>query len=130
MTIEDSYQGASDPSGLEEQTLIRLLGLAGPTDAPELMRRLRADVQTVAAGMKAGLARADRAAMRKHSHVLLAIAGTIGAPRIQALATQLNQCAKDAACVDAQPQAVELMHRLDGLIHRLQSMTVELGLER
>lgn len=116
------------PQGFDEEALSRLLALAGPCDAPELMRRLIADVQGVAVGMTAGLAAHDRHAMRKHSHVLLAIAGTIGAQQIYDLAKLLNQCAKDDDCIAAEPHAIDLMLRLEVLVARLQSMSGAMGL--
>ena len=129
MILNSAHQGPDDPSGLDEHTLRRLLALAGPSDAAELMRRLIADVRGVAEGMMTGLMSEDRAAMRKHSHVLLAIAGTIGAPRIHGLAAHLNNCAKDIDCTHARPQTMELMQRLDGLIARLHVLAAELGPE-
>lgn len=126
MTLDDHH---ADSSGLDETTLLRLLDLAGPSDAPELMRRLIADVRGVAEGMMTGLETEDRAAMRKHSHVLLAIAGTIGAERIHALAALLNDCAKDTDCTHAKPHAIELMERLGALVRRLQAMAARLGIE-
>lgn len=117
-----------DVGAFDEQALARLLALAGPCDAPELMRRLIADVRDVATGMTAGLVNRDRVAMRKHSHVLLAIAGTIGAQHIYHLAQLLNQCAKDDECVAAEPYAVDLMDRLDRLVDRLQHLSAEQGM--
>ncbi len=129
LTEDEAPLGPDDRSGLDETTLRRLLALAGPSDGPELMRRLVADVRSVACGLKTGLMQNDRAAMRHHSHILLAIAGAIGAPRIHALAAHLNTCAKDTDCTEAKPEAIELLHRVDDLILRLRSMAAELGPE-
>lgn len=125
MTLDGAHQGHDDPFGLDDRTIRRLLALAGPSDAPELMRRLISDLR----GVTAGLMTQDCAALRKHSHVLLAIAGTIGAHRIHSLAAHLNRCAKDTDCTHAKPEAVDLMQLLDGLIARLHVMAAELGPE-
>lgn len=116
-----------DPA-LDEEALSRLVALAGPSEGPELLRRLIADVRGVFAGITKGFAAGDRDAMRHHSHVLLAIAGTIGAQHIYQLAQHLNQCARDDTCVEAAPQAVELMQRLPGLIERLQLLSDQMGI--
>lgn len=113
---------------LDEAELSRLLALAGPFDARELMRRLIADISGVKAGMTAGILAEDRAAMRRHSHVLLAIAGTIGAGRVYELAQILNFCARDENCTSARPYAAEILQRLDGLVQRLATISSELGM--
>jgi HPt (histidine-containing phosphotransfer) domain-containing protein len=113
---------------LDEVALSRLLALAGPTDAPELMRRLMADLRDVAAGLAAGLANRDQPALRKNSHVLLAVAGTIGAQPVYQVAQLLNQCAKTDDFAAAEPHAVGLLQLLDRLIERLRERAAEPGM--
>ncbi len=128
MTSDDTQMIRARQHTFDEAALLRLLGLAGPTDAPELMRRLRADLRVLLAGLTAGFAAEDRSELRRHSHDLLAIAGTIGARHLHHLAQVLNLCARDDACVLAAPDAADLLRRLKVLIDRLQDMAVELGL--
>lgn len=113
---------------LDEVELSRLLVLAGPGEAKELMRRLISDISGVKVGMAEGLETEDRLAVRRHSHVLLAIAGTIGAGRIYELARQVNLCAKDDNCTSARSYAADILEGLDGLVHRLRGMAAELGM--
>ena len=92
------------------------------------MRRLISDISGVKNGMTAVLATEDRAALRQQSHVLLGIAGTIGARRVYELAQLLNRCARDETCTAAHPYANELLQRLDGLVLRLRAMASEFGM--
>lgn len=129
MTADGTQILASDQQVLDDETLPHLLALAGPREAPELMRRLNADLHGVVAGLTAGVAALDRDAMRGHSHVLMAIAGTIGAAPVYHLAQQLNQCAKDETCTSAKALVQDLMRWLSGLIDCLQDLSAELGMD-
>lgn len=115
-------------SALDEAELSRLLAMAGPLDGKELMRRLIADISGVKAGMAESIMAGDRSAVRRHSHVLLAIAGTIGADRVYELARLINLCAKEEDCTVARPQATEILTGLDGLVQHLRAMAAELGM--
>lgn len=133
VTNKESDHSAAPPPdafrhGLDETTLLDLLALAGPADGPELMRRLIDDMGLVHTGMTAALAANDGAAMRWHSHVLLSIAGTIGAPRVYALAKRLNDCARSDTCLTADPAAVDLLADLGRLLSRLREMAGEMGM--
>lgn len=112
---------------LDEAALNRLLALAGPEDGPELMRRLIVDLDAVAVGLAASLATGDRGGLRHHSHVLLAISGSIGARRLCDLAQMINQSAKDDTMVAQRSQADEIMWRLDAVILRLRDMQADQG---
>ena len=128
MTAESTQTIPQGPQVLDEAALIRLLALAGPTDAFELMRRLRVDLHDVAVGLTAGLASHDTVAIRRHSHVLLAIAGTIGAQHIYLMAQTLNQSAREASNLVSKADAADLMRMLNTLIERLPVLAVEQGL--
>ena len=128
MTADRPQPIPADPA-LDELALRRLLDLAGP-EAPELMRRLLFDLRDVSTGLAAGFAGDDRLALRKHSHVLLAIAGTIGAEHIHQMALTLNQSCKSDTFDFAAPDAADLLQRLDTLQTRLHQMAADPGLER
>ena len=128
MTAESTQTAHQGPQVLDEAALIRLLALAGPTDAVELMRRLRVDLHDVAVGLTAGLASHDTVAIRRHSHVLLAIAGTIGAQHIYLMAQNVNQSAKEEGNLVSKTDAADLMQMLNTLMERLPVLAVEQGL--
>ncbi|HEX9859472.1 MAG TPA: hypothetical protein VGA75_14020, partial [Paracoccaceae bacterium] len=69
----------------------RLLTLAGPADRHELIRRLITDLQSVEHGLARGFAGPDWAELRARSHVLKALAGTLGAQALHSAAERLNR---------------------------------------
>jgi hypothetical protein len=77
----------------DEAALLRLLDLAGPAGAPALLDQIHADLQTVLSDVTTALSRGDRALLRSATHVLMALAGTVGAPRLHAAALAANLAA-------------------------------------
>ncbi len=80
-----------------------LLALAGPALAPRLCQQIVADLAATRAQLAPALAAGDRAQIRAASHVLISVAGTIGATGVHAAALALNEAAhgQDAARVAA-----------------------------
>lgn len=74
-----------------------ILALAGPETGPLILRQMAADLARVATDLAAALAAHDWAVLRGQSHVLISLAGTIGADRLHALAIDLNAAAHDRA---------------------------------
>ncbi|MEZ5796928.1 MAG: hypothetical protein R3D63_05210 [Paracoccaceae bacterium] len=82
--------GAPDLVTPDLATLDRLLALAGPAGARELMARLQEDLAAVAAALPVAAAAGDRLALRRHSHVLIAVAGSVGDLALSEAARALN----------------------------------------
>jgi two-component system, OmpR family, aerobic respiration control sensor histidine kinase ArcB len=78
---------------IDTAPLHRLLQLAGKRDAPTLIAALLTDLKTTQTGLDVAWNGPDFAALRTHSHVLIALAGTIGDTDLQALAQRLNETA-------------------------------------
>lgn len=72
-------------------SLQRLMALAGPALARDLIDQLSTDLAGVAAALLAAGARGDRAGLQAQSHILIALAGAAGARRLQAVAEHLHQ---------------------------------------
>ncbi len=70
--------------------LHRLAQIAGPEAAAELFDRLEEDLTRAKVGLALGAADGDLAAIRNHSHVLIALAGTVGATGLHEDAVALN----------------------------------------
>ena len=106
---------------LRGEQFARLLELAGPEDTPELLARLTEDLASVEAGLSAGLGVAPDTGVeapgfggglavvapvpspppatqviRSESHVLIALAGAVGAETLHSLARALNSAAHQA----------------------------------
>lgn len=73
--------------------LDRLLALAGNEGGQELLIRLRQDFAAVRRGLQAGLETRDFALLRARTHVLISLAGAIGAQCLQDRATEINTAA-------------------------------------
>jgi CheY-like chemotaxis protein/anti-sigma regulatory factor (Ser/Thr protein kinase)/HPt (histidine-containing phosphotransfer) domain-containing protein len=94
----------------------RLMEVAGVEAAPELLRRLIEDLRHVERQLHHALAAPDWAEIRAQTHVLIALAGAVGAVRLQHRAEAMNTDAhrRDAAAIAA--AAPVLMTLLDDLI--------------
>ncbi len=102
--------------GFDRATFDRLIEIAGPEAARELLDRLGDDLGSCARGLAAGLAGADPARVRAETHVLIALAGAVGAVRLQALAQALNTAAhrRDSAAFDRYGE--DALAQLDRLV--------------
>lgn len=80
-------------SAFDETRLTALLDLAGKDLSAELARRLVSDLSDVAQALTAQAKGLDRLVIRAQSHILIALAGTIGATGLTEAARQLNQMA-------------------------------------
>ena len=77
------------------RTLADLLAMAGPDIAPALLRQIAADLSDVRTALAPAITAQDWTAIRAQSHVLISLAGTIGATRLHAMARDLNTAAHD-----------------------------------
>jgi len=108
--------------------LLRLADIAGPTAAAELFARLQEDLATAQAGLTAAAAAHDLQGMRNHSHVVIALAGTVGAHTLHRDAVHLNSLANDpgADADTAFALASMLGAELSGLINDVQRAALSL----
>ncbi|MCV2882914.1 hybrid sensor histidine kinase/response regulator [Actibacterium sp. XHP0104] len=100
---------------LNDLHLDRLLALAGDANGPELLERLTQDFETVQTGIQDGLRRPDYALLRARTHVLISLAGAVGADNLQAMAESLNAAAhnKDSALAGViGPRAIACITRV------------------
>ena len=74
----------------DKGALRRLMGLAGPEAAAEILHHLRADLATACATLEAARTARDGAALHRTAHVLIALCGTVGASALCALAERLH----------------------------------------
>jgi hypothetical protein len=111
-----------DPSRMD-----RLIELAGPRDAAELLRRIRTDLLGAARQIEDGLLRGDHLAIRNATHVLIAVAGSVGALALEGQARALNA----AAHAQAPAKALDLLARptLDGIARLARCLASRKGAE-
>lgn len=109
----------------DRHVLRHLLGIAGPQGAAELLGRLKADLRAAQRELADGLLRGDMPVVRAKTHVLISLAGAIGARVAQKEAEQMNDAAhrRDAeALATLGPPALQ---RLEDLIAAVALETVE-----
>lgn len=109
--IEDAITRLSQPApeiavGLGEfdpSRLGHLLDLTGPDLAVELLARLTEDLVATQHTLETGAASADWTRLREGSHVLISLAGSVGALSLHAMSETLNAIAhrQDSAALHA-----------------------------
>lgn len=70
-----------------------LLTTIGPASIAELLGKLQADTDAVAEGLGRGRKALDLAEIRSQTHILISVAGAIGAKPLQLIAQRLNSAA-------------------------------------
>ena len=108
-----------DKSGpdLDRQRFDHLITIAGPVAARELLSRLETDLRQVERGLVAAFAGPNLAEIRGQTHVLIALAGAVGATPLQNLAETLNECAHQADVKRLSGLSAAALTKLDSLIH-------------
>jgi CheY-like chemotaxis protein/HPt (histidine-containing phosphotransfer) domain-containing protein len=94
----------------------RLIEVAGPEAAPELLNRLVEDLRHVERQLHHALAAPDWGEIRAQTHVLIALAGAVGAVRLQHRAEAMNAHAHRRDAVATAEAAPGLLALLDDLI--------------
>lgn len=126
--IEQTAAGLTEtapkgPVGLmdfDPSRLSHLMEITGPDLAVELLARLTEDLTATQDKLSDGAATPDWKALREGSHVLISLAGSVGALSLQAMAESLNALAhgQDRDAVDALMPA--LAAELASLIRLIQ----------
>lgn len=101
---------------LDDAVLARLLDLAGPVQGPEILDRLILDLT----GVRQGIVHSggDELALRRQLHVLIGIAGTVGATPLHAAARDLSISLREGVLGQSH------LHSLDG---RLDTVILHLA---
>lgn len=102
--------------------LRRLLAMAGPANAPTMIAAFIGDLKSTDLGLDAAWNGPDCAALRMHSHVLIALAGTVGDTGLQSLAQSLNSFARDQALDKIHAMKEQIMRGVADLINTLAAL--------
>ncbi|WP_223637396.1 ATP-binding protein [Rhodobacter sp. TJ_12] len=81
---------------LDEDTFEALLQITGPEGRRMLLERVIDDLHRVERGLVAGLSERNLKTIRADAHVLISVAGSVGAAPLRALAEDLIDAARDA----------------------------------
>jgi len=77
----------------------------GPEAMAELLEKVAADLLATRSRLERALAGADKAEIRAATHILISVAGAIGAMRVQGMARELNTAAHQGGPADMGGQA-------------------------
>lgn len=113
------------PRVIDFAPLKRLLTLAGPTGASPLVDALLDDLKATQTHLTPAWNGPDFAALRTDSHVLIALAGTIGDTYLHELAQHLNAAAHTENLIDLMDMKPKIMAGLTDLIAQLPSIKGE-----
>jgi len=109
-------ESVASGDGFDLSVLQRLSQIAGPEASAELFQRMEEDLLSARDGLAKASVAGDLAAIRAHSHVIIALAGTAGAAALHDDAVTLNGMAHANAPTE---RIIALAKRLDGTIFRL-----------
>ncbi len=84
----------AEEDGFDQEQFDALLTAAGPDGARELLERLTEDLQSVAGALAAAVPDEDLREIRGQTHILVSLAGAVGADRLRHLAEALNLAAQ------------------------------------
>lgn len=113
----------------DELRFMELLSLAGPAMARELAMRLDEDLTLVAQALILAERSADRQQLRSQSHILLAIAGTVGANQLCQMSGRLNGVVRAPEGGPFADLLAEIRVLLDRLIARIRLARSQLAVE-
>lgn len=109
----------ADCPEMEDGRFEHLLEISGPEGAKELVARLYEDLQTVQRELGEAMNVWDWAEIRSQTHVLVSLAGVVGAVRLQKAAEELNSVAHQHDATVASSLQASLFPLLDGLLHHV-----------
>ena len=89
----DTDQPADIEATINREVFDNLVATIGSESTAELISKLQADTDTVAEGLVRGRKSLDLAEIRSQTHILISVAGAIGATRLQHIAQHLNAAA-------------------------------------
>ncbi len=107
--------------------LWRLFELTGPGLSQELLARLQDDFKAVQAGLAVAVAHLDHEALRNHSHILIALAGAVGADTLHAAAVSINTVARSADDAAARGLVADVLPQITGLLGQLAHVAARLA---
>lgn len=117
------------PALPDETTLQGLLKMAGPVAGRELLARLLDDLQAVEDHLITAFATLDMDRIRAETHVLISVAGAVGATVLQHGAERLNRAANVQDTAVIKLEMGRALTHLDGLIQIIadKQMPAEAG---
>ena len=105
---------------IERATLVELAKSIGPEAMDELMNRVFEDLGSAGDQVMRGLAAGDLLEVRRATHIMISVAGAIGALPLLQSSQRLNEAAHDADLEEVQAESgrmIELLERVRAIVH-------------
>lgn len=115
-----NVQQAEPEQIVDVQTFQRLMALAGPSTALELLDQLVLDLEAALRAIVVATQVQDWAGVRNECHVLIAVGGSIGAHHVHMNAEQLHRAATAGDAPSITALAPSLIRRLQTLLAFVQ----------
>jgi HPt (histidine-containing phosphotransfer) domain-containing protein len=109
---------------VDDDVFDRLLALAGPETAQDLLDRLAEDLSSVRQLLDSATSIPDPGLLRQQSHILIGLAGAVGAENLRAHAQTLNDVAHGSTVHDLSPLLSRVSHQLAALIHYVRARRI------
>ncbi len=106
-------QTTPDGTVIDRSIYDALAEVIGKDSMVELLGKVQQDLRSVQSGLNDGMAAHDTAPIRANTHILMSVAGAIGAVGLQSVAQNLNQAAGQGDWPRVTPLADECQKGLD-----------------
>ncbi|URF47513.1 response regulator [Dinoroseobacter shibae] len=124
-TTSDELEASNVVSMPDRSRFDRLLEIAGTDGARELLSRLTADLERVRDNLCLAIPRLDQSMLRAETHVLISLAGAVGADRLHTLASTLNAAAHRMDECEIVTLGSEAKSRIDDLLRVIEREAAE-----
>ena len=104
-TAPSAPQPGSPDANIDLNIYNGLKKIIGKDSMLELLGKVQSDLSDVQSGLRDGVEARDTGPVRANTHILISVAGAIGAVGLQHIAERLNATAKSADWADILPQA-------------------------
>lgn len=92
-----------DTGFIDREIYDQITKTIGPDFLGEFLEKVVLDLNSIGEGLKAAEEAGNFAEMRSHSHILISVAGAIGATNLQSLAQELNTAARSGVAQKTRP---------------------------
>lgn len=123
----DRENGLENVPALDQVRFDHLMDIAGPDHARELLRRLRLDLESVQDKLLSAQSPTDPEQLHSQTHVLIALAGAVGAVRLQHTAEAVSMLARHRDVAGASRLMPGLLEDLDTLIDFVSERLAGMG---
>jgi CheY-like chemotaxis protein/two-component sensor histidine kinase len=112
-----SQKKSNPDSDIDLDVYNGLKSIIGPDSMRELLEKVQADMADVKAGIQEGTKQKDAAQIRAKTHILISVAGAIGAINLQHVAETLNATAKTDNWAQITPESERCENGITDVLH-------------